>query len=117
MKSSEPLDVVPDYASGPARRHEACRRRKPRRSPRASPPKKATKKAAKKAAKSAARGAGGPSIEPVGDTCPSSHPIKGKRSSKIFHLPGMFAYDRTNPDVCFRDADAAEAAGFRQAKR
>ncbi len=56
-------------------------------------------------------------VEPSGDTCPGSHPIKAKLSSRIFHLPGMFAYDRTKPDRCYRDAEAAEADGLRPAKR
>lgn len=93
--------------------------------------KKATKRApAKKAAtkkrgatkKAAAKRAAGDDdarawVEPSGDTCPGSHPIKAKLSSKIFHLPGMFAYDRTNPDRCYRDEDAAAADGLRRAKR
>jgi hypothetical protein len=29
----------------------------------------------------------------------------------------MMNYDRTNPDRCYRDADAAEADGLRAAKR
>lgn len=49
--------------------------------------------------------------------CPQSHPIKAKLSSKIFHLPGMLAYDRTNPDRCYGDPGAAEADGLRPAKR
>jgi hypothetical protein len=35
----------------------------------------------------------------------------------IYHLPGMLAYDRTQPDRCYRDAPAAEADGLRKAKR
>jgi hypothetical protein len=49
--------------------------------------------------------------------CPTSHPIKAKLSSKIFHLPGMFAYDRTQPDRCYATEDAAVADGLRKAKR
>jgi hypothetical protein len=56
-------------------------------------------------------------VEPSGDVCPTSHPVKGKLSSKIFHLPGMLNYDRTKPDRCYRDGDAAEADGLRPAKR
>lgn len=52
-----------------------------------------------------------------GAGCPSTHPIKGKLSSGIYHLPGMVAYDRTRPDRCYaREADAA-ADGLRPAKR
>lgn len=56
-------------------------------------------------------------VEPVDGTCPPTHPIKAKLSSKIFHAPGGLAYDRTTPDRCYRDAASAEADGFRPAKR
>jgi hypothetical protein len=57
-------------------------------------------------------------VEPEADgTCPASHPIKAKLSSKIFHLPGGFNYPRTRPDRCYIDAAAAEADGLRPAKR
>jgi hypothetical protein len=74
--------------------------------------------AGKKApAKSAAPAASRAWVEPSGDICPTSHPVKGKLSSKIFHLPGMLNYDRTKPDRCYRDGDSAEADGLRPAKR
>jgi hypothetical protein len=38
-------------------------------------------------------------------------------TSKIFQLPGMFAYDRTRPDRCYRNEEAALADGLRKAKR
>ena len=56
-------------------------------------------------------------VEPVEGACPSTHPVKGKLSSKLFHLPGMFAYERTRPDRCYLDAAAAEADGLTRAKR
>ena len=56
-------------------------------------------------------------VEPAGGACPSSHPVKGKIASKIFHLPGMANYERTKPDRCYLDASAAEADGLRPAKR
>jgi len=56
-------------------------------------------------------------VEPKGDVCPTSHPVKAKLSSKIFHLPGMLNYERTKPDRCYQDAPAAEADGLRPAKR
>jgi hypothetical protein len=56
-------------------------------------------------------------VEPKGDVCPTSHPVKAKLSSKIFHLPGMLNYERTKPDRCYRDGSAAEADGLRAAKR
>lgn len=49
--------------------------------------------------------------------CPTSHPVKGKLSSRIYHLPGMLNYDRTRADRCYLDPTAAEADGLRTAKR
>jgi hypothetical protein len=49
--------------------------------------------------------------------CPDTHPIKGKRSSRIFHVPGGAFYAQTKADRCFCDEDAAEADGFRKSKR
>ena len=56
-------------------------------------------------------------VEPSGGVCPSSHPVKAKLASKIFHLPGMANYERTRPDRCYLDTGAAEADGLRAAKR
>lgn len=56
-------------------------------------------------------------VAPSGDVCPTTHPVKAKLASKIFHLPGMLNYDRTRPDRCYRDAAAAEDDGLRPAKR
>jgi hypothetical protein len=56
-------------------------------------------------------------VEPNGDACPATHPVKAKLSSKIFHVPGGQSYDRTRPDRCYRDASAAERDGLRQAAR
>ncbi len=77
------------------------------------PVKKATAKkaAAKKAAPVKAW------VDPKGGVCPTSHPVKAKLASKIFHLPGGFNYPRTRPDRCYIDAAAAEADGLRPAKR
>jgi hypothetical protein len=58
-----------------------------------------------------------PWVEPVDGACPSTHPVKAKLSSKIFHVPGMANYERTTPDRCYVDAAAAEADGLRAAKR
>ena len=49
--------------------------------------------------------------------CPTSHPIKGKRSSGIYHQPGSFAYDRTHADRCYLNTAAAEHDTLRAAKR
>jgi hypothetical protein len=43
--------------------------------------------------------------------------VKAKLSSRLFHLPGMFAYARTRPDRCYRDEAAAVADGLTRAKR
>jgi hypothetical protein len=56
-------------------------------------------------------------VESNGETCPSTHPVKAKMSSMIFHVPGGANYDRTKPDRCYRDAAAAEADGLRKAAR
>jgi hypothetical protein len=56
-------------------------------------------------------------VEPDGGGCPDTHPIKVKERSGIYHEPGMLNYDRTVPDRCYCDGAAAEADGFRDAKR
>ncbi|MEX2255242.1 MAG: hypothetical protein WEC34_07380 [Acidimicrobiia bacterium] len=56
-------------------------------------------------------------VEPTEGACPATHPVKAKLSSKIFHVPGGLSYERTVPDRCYVDAAAAEAEGFRAAKR
>ena len=56
-------------------------------------------------------------IDPVDRGCPQGFEVKVKLASGIYHLPGMFAYDRTIPDRCYASAEAAEADGFRAAKR
>ena len=56
-------------------------------------------------------------VEPTGATCPPSHPVKVKLASRLFQLPGMFAYERTRPDRCYADEAAAAAEGFTRAKR
>jgi uncharacterized membrane protein HdeD (DUF308 family) len=48
--------------------------------------------------------------------CPSSHPIKGNASSKIFHQAGGRSYDATIPEFCFASPEDALEAGFRQSK-
>jgi hypothetical protein len=56
-------------------------------------------------------------VEPVDGACPASHPIKANAQSKIFHVPGGASYERTVPERCYLSAKAAEADGFRAAKR
>lgn len=78
----------------------------------ATPRKAAAKRATKKAV------AALPAfVSPDGGVCPTTHPVKAKLASRLFHLPGMFAYDRTRADRCYLDAPAAMADGFTQAKR
>ena len=50
-------------------------------------------------------------------SCPVTHPVKAKLASGIYHVPGGGNYERTKPDRCYVDADAAEADGLRAAKR
>lgn len=56
-------------------------------------------------------------VEPTGRICPPSHPVKVKLSSRIFHLPGMAAYNRTTPDRCYGDEASAVDDGFIRSKR
>lgn len=96
---STDLQPDPEAPKAPAARKAPAKK--------AAAPKAATKKAAGSTAW----------VEPSGDVCPTSHPVKAKLSSKIFHLPGMLNYDRTRPDRCYRDGGSAEADGLRPAKR
>ncbi|MCU1428272.1 MAG: hypothetical protein JWL83_2272 [Actinomycetia bacterium] len=57
-----------------------------------------------------------PWTEPVDGMCPVSHPIKAKLTSGIYHMPGGMNYDRTRPDRCYVDAEAADRDGLRAAK-
>lgn len=77
----------------------------------ASKPAKPTKKAAGSSAPAAAW------VEPVGSVCPPSHPVKAKLKSRLYHLPGMFAYARAVPDRCYGTPEQAEADGLNRAKR
>ena len=81
------------------------------------PVKKASPRRAARAAKKKAPSTKKPWVDPEGRTCPPSHPVKAKLTSKIFHVPGGFNYERTVPDRCYQDASAAEADGLRQSKR
>ena len=56
-------------------------------------------------------------IESSDGTCPTSHPVKVARSSKVFHVPGGQMYERTSAERCYRDPAAAEADGLRASKR
>jgi hypothetical protein len=58
-----------------------------------------------------------PWVEAMGNECPTTHPVKAKLASMLYHLPGMAAYNRTRPDRCYVDGASAEADGFIKAKR
>ncbi len=61
--------------------------------------------------------AGGGRVAPQGGACPADYPIKGNRSSMIYHVPGGASYARTIPEDCFATGGDAEAAGYRRAQR
>jgi trigger factor len=48
---------------------------------------------------------------------PEGYPIKGNANSMIYHVPGGGSYDQTIAEYYFESEEAAEAAGFRAAKR
>ena len=54
--------------------------------------------------------------EPDGG-CRASHPVKANADSGIFHVPGGASYSRTKAERCYATTDAAEADGFRAARR
>ena len=56
-------------------------------------------------------------VDPADGECPASHPVKGNAQSKIYHVPGGASYGRTVAERCYISAEAAEADGFRAAKR
>jgi large subunit ribosomal protein L4 len=45
---------------------------------------------------------------------PEGFPVKGNTDSRLYHVPGSSFYARTESEVWFASAEAAEAAGFRQ---
>jgi hypothetical protein len=49
--------------------------------------------------------------------CPPTHPVKAKLSTRLYREPGTAAYDRARPDRCYVSPEAAEADGFKRAKR
>jgi hypothetical protein len=55
-------------------------------------------------------------VEPVEGGCPDGYPVKANRSG-IFHVPGGQFYERTVPERCYPDPQAAEADGYRPARR
>jgi small subunit ribosomal protein S2 len=56
---------------------------------------------------------GADSAAPLEDgSAPEGFEVKGNKTSKKFHAPSSPWYDRTNAEVWFRTAEAAEKAGF-----
>jgi hypothetical protein len=55
-------------------------------------------------------------VEPVDGACPDGYPIKANNNSGIYHVPGGRFYDRTVPERCYAEAQAAAADGYRAAK-
>ena len=112
-------------AAAPAKKAPAKKASTPKAPAKKAAARKATKKAvaakapAKKTAKkTAAKKSGSVAwVEPDGDVCPTTHPVKAKLRSGIFHLPGMAAYARTSPDRCYRDEQGVTADGLRKALR
>jgi hypothetical protein len=64
----------------------------------------------------ASAGAGADWILPVDGACPDGYPIKANDNSGIFHVPGGRFYDRTVPERCYANTEAAERDGYRRAK-
>jgi micrococcal nuclease len=74
---------------------------------------KATKKAAAKKTTKAVRGW----VEPQGQVCPLSHPIKARLETGLYYLPGMANYTRTRPDRCYGSEAQAKRDGLTAARR
>ncbi|QKQ73408.1 hypothetical protein [Nostoc sp. TCL240-02] len=52
-------------------------------------------------------------------TCPSDAQVKGKITNKrgnIYHVPKTLDYEKVKPDICFKDTNTAQLAGFRAPK-
>jgi hypothetical protein len=56
-------------------------------------------------------------VAPVDGACPTGYPVKANDSSHIYHVPGGQFYERTVPERCYTDPQAAEADGYRAARR
>jgi hypothetical protein len=55
-------------------------------------------------------------VEPVDRACPDGYPVKAGASG-IYHVPGGQFYERAVPERCYITTHAAEADGYRAAKR
>jgi len=56
-------------------------------------------------------------VEPDGDVCPSTHPVKARVGSGLFRLPGMPGYERMRPDRCYGSEEDAVGDGLTRARR
>ena len=63
-----------------------------------------------------AAGDAGP-VRGADSVCPDSHPVKANDNSGIYHVPGQQHYGRTNARHCYASAAAAQADGYRAARR
>ncbi len=128
VEDLEPVEEVPEPVAPPTVTKEpVVRRAAPvEKAPAEKAPakkaaaKKATKARAKKAkaAKKARKAV--PTLAWVDaddGVCPPSHPVKAKLSSRLFHLPGMAFYNRTNAERCYVDEESAVRDGFTKSKR
>ncbi|RBO88187.1 micrococcal nuclease [Micrococcus sp. KT16] len=57
------------------------------------------------------------SVAGSGGVCPDGYPVKANGNSGIYHVPGQQHYGKTNARNCYASAAAAQAAGYRAAKR
>jgi hypothetical protein len=69
------------------------------------------------AAPAPAAGASGARAVPEGNNCPASHPVKGNRESRIYHVPSGTSYAATRPEVCYATPADAEVDGYRRSQR
>lgn len=63
-----------------------------------------------------AAGDAGP-VSGADSVCPDSHPVKANDNSGIYHMPGQQHYGKTNARHCYASAAAAQADGYRAARR
>ena len=63
-----------------------------------------------------ASGDAGP-VRGADSVCPDSHPVKANDNSGIYHMPGQQHYGKTNARHCYASASAAQAGGYRAARR
>ena len=63
-----------------------------------------------------ASGDAGP-VSGADSVCPDSHPVKANDNSGIYHVPGQQHYGKTNARNCYASAAAAQADGYRAARR